>query len=78
MTDLSLKIREPFIVADALYTADETAHYLRVSKRTLERWRTDGRGPRVTRLWPGARPLYLGEDIITALKRSGDDNAEAN
>lgn len=57
----------------ALYTAREAATLLRVSARTLERWRSDGRGPRVTRLWANGRPLYLGRDLFAALDRSADD-----
>jgi hypothetical protein len=64
------RVRPSVIKPEALYTAVETAGYLRISKRTLERWRTDGRGPRVTRLWEGGRPLYLGRHIIEALKRT--------
>ncbi|MDH3667178.1 MAG: helix-turn-helix domain-containing protein [Paracoccaceae bacterium] len=57
----------------ALYTAREAATLLRVSPRTLERWRKDGRGPRVTRLWKHARPLYLGRDILIALDGSAEE-----
>jgi hypothetical protein len=53
----------PSIEGEYLYTAGETAELLRISKRTLERWRGDGRGPTVTRLWRGGRPLYKGSDI---------------
>ena len=56
----------------ALYTARETATILRVTRRTLERWRRDGLGPRVTRLWENSRPLYVGRDILAALNRSSD------
>jgi hypothetical protein len=65
-----LIIRSPVIKPEALYTAVETAGYLRISKRTLERWRTDGRGPRVTRLWEGGRPFYLGRHIFEAINVS--------
>ena len=63
-------LRSSIIQPDALYTAEETAWYLRISKRTLERWRTDGRGPRVTRLWEGGRPFYLGRHIFEAINVS--------
>lgn len=55
------------IQADYLYTVGETAVILRLSRRTLERWRRDGRGPKVTRLWDGGRPLYRGKHILEAL-----------
>ena len=60
------------IKSSALYTSREAATLLRVGSRTLERWRRDGRGPRVTRLWENGRPLYLGRDILAALEHSAD------
>jgi hypothetical protein len=56
--------------SDVLYTADETAWYLRISQRTLERWRTDGRGPRVTRFRDDGRPYYQGRHIFEAINNS--------
>lgn len=55
------------IVPDHLYTTEETARIVRRTRRTLERWRRDGKGPQVTRLWEGGRPLYRGKHILTAL-----------
>ncbi len=65
------------IKAHALYTARETATILRVTPRTLERWRRDGRGPQVTRLWLNGRPLYLGRHILAALDCSTGNDAGA-
>ena len=70
---IDIEINSEGIKPMALYTSRETATLLRVSARTLERWRGDGRGPRVTRLWANGRPLYLGRDIFAALDRSADD-----
>ena len=55
-----------------LDTTAETARYLRITTRTLERWRSDGRAPGVTRRHPGGRPLYFGKHIIEAIERSGE------
>ncbi|MBK0399815.1 helix-turn-helix domain-containing protein [Limibaculum sp. M0105] len=58
------------IADDCLYTTDEVAALLRVTRRTLERWRREGKGPRVTRLWDGGRPLYRGKHLLEALEAS--------
>ena len=55
------------IAEDCLYTTNEVAALLRVTRRTMERWRKDGMGPKVTRLWEGGRPLYRGKHILAAL-----------
>lgn len=55
------------IGADCLYTTEEVAALLRVTRRTLERWRRFGAGPKVTRLHSGGRPLYRGKHILEAL-----------
>lgn len=63
-------LRSWSIQPDALYTTVETAAFLRMSRRSLERWRREGRGPKVTRLWHGGRPLYLGRHILAVIKAS--------
>ncbi len=75
LDDQNPEILPPFIRPDSLYTSAETAQYLRITTRTLERWRSDGRGPRVTRLHAGGRPLYFGKHIIEAIERSGGSDA---
>lgn len=47
---------------DALFTTKQTAAHLNISARTLEGWRTDGRGPAITRL-PGGGVRYSGAAI---------------
>jgi hypothetical protein len=42
-------------------TEDECAAYLRVSKRTLQRWRVLGTGPRFAKY--GTRVIYDGWDV---------------
>ena len=56
------------IMNDRLYTPTEVAALLGLSPRTLERWRRDGSGPRVTRLVPNTAPRYRGRDILDALE----------
>ena len=58
------------IQPDALYLTNEAAAILRISVRTLERWRKDGMGPKVTRLHPQAPPRYRGKDLLEALNRA--------
>ena len=77
-TAFDVEISGEGIKAHALYTARETATILRVTPRTLERWRRDGRGPQVTRLWQNSRPLYLGRNILAALDcTTGNDSGAA-
>lgn len=49
----------------------EAAELLRISKRTLERMRVDGTGPRYLKAGPGkrSRVLYRESDIIAWLER---------
>ncbi|MFT5176638.1 MAG: hypothetical protein ACI8W7_004834 [Gammaproteobacteria bacterium] len=51
-------------------TTGEAAHFLRLSPRTLERFRVDGTGPRYTKAGPGlrARVLYKREDLVAWLE----------
>ncbi len=55
------------IETDVLYDSGQVANILNVSTRTLERWRSEGRGPAVTRLYPGMPPRYRGADILAFL-----------
>ena len=48
---------------DVLYSAKEAAFFLGRSPRTLELWRRQGIGPRVTRIHSKALPHYLGRHI---------------
>ncbi|WP_376742283.1 hypothetical protein [Ensifer canadensis] len=41
----------------------EVADLFRCSIKTLERWRLAGIGPKVSRFYEGARPLYLGSHL---------------
>lgn len=52
-------------VHDVLLSAAEAAEILHVSARTLEDWRTTGKGPLYLRL--GRRPHYRLSDISTWL-----------
>jgi hypothetical protein len=49
----------------ALLTTAEAAHLLRLSDRTLERFRVEGTGPRYVKAGPGnrARVLYRKDDL---------------
>lgn len=51
--------------SDELMVAKAAARYLRVSPRTLERWRVNGTGPRYRKLGPGkrAKVVYLLSDL---------------
>ena len=69
-----LRILPPSIVPDAFYTTQETCDYLRITRRTLERYRREGKGPRTTRLWSGGRPMYFGQHIIDAINAAGNDD----
>lgn len=51
-----------------MYTPKETAQILRVSERTLRRWRSNGVGPTARRYRPSLRYLYAGVDIIAYLR----------
>ncbi|WP_254429052.1 helix-turn-helix domain-containing protein [Ruegeria sp. HKCCD9179] len=58
------------IEPDVLYKTAEAAHVLGISLRSLERWRKEGRGPKVTRLYSNAPPRYRGADLLAALENS--------
>ena len=46
-------------------TVGEAAEYLRISPKTLERWRVDGSGPQFFKAGPGlrSRVLYRQSDL---------------
>lgn len=50
---------------DTYLTTHEAAAYVRLSGRTLERFRVEGTGPRYTKAGPGkrAKVLYRREDL---------------
>ncbi len=58
------------IEPDVLYATAEAAHILGISVRSLERWRSEGRGPKITRLYRNAPPRYRGSDLLEALTNS--------
>jgi excisionase family DNA binding protein len=47
---------------EELLTVEEAARYLRVTRRTLDRWRRNGIGPRSIKLPSGGR-RYRREDL---------------
>ena len=57
--------------ADELLVSKAAARYLRVSPRTLERWRVDGTGPRFRKLGPGkrAKVVYPLSELTAWLAR---------
>ena len=57
--------------ADDALLSKAAAKYLRVSPRTLERWRVEGTGPRYRKLGPHkrSRVLYLRCDLDEFLNR---------
>jgi hypothetical protein len=57
-------------IAKTLMTTLEAAAYLRLSPRTLERFRVEGTGPRFLKAGAGkrARVLYEPEELETWLK----------
>ncbi|MEQ8827317.1 MAG: hypothetical protein RIC82_06025, partial [Parvibaculum sp.] len=53
---------------DALFTPREAAGVLRKTTRTLERWRSDGKGPRV--VFIGRTPAYRLADLRRFIRDS--------
>lgn len=53
-----------------LLTSKEAAELLRVSKRTLERMRVEGGGPRYLKVGPGkrSRVLYRQDEVLRWLE----------
>ncbi len=47
---------------DAVLTAEDAAKFLKLSPRTLEKWRSDGTGPPVVRM--GRRVAYARRDLV--------------
>lgn len=60
--------RNPALV---FLTSNEAADLLRVSRRTLERWRLEGNGPRYIKLGLGkrSRVVYRETDLDTWISR---------
>jgi excisionase family DNA binding protein len=54
-------------------TPDELAAHLKMSKRTLAKWRTNGRGPRYIRLGHGVR--YREQDVAAWLEAKVSRNS---
>jgi excisionase family DNA binding protein len=54
-----------------MLTAAELAAELKVSRRTLARWRSEGSGPRWTRV--GRSPRYKWSDVTDWLRRREHD-----
>lgn len=54
------------IKPEELYSSAEVASYLKVTKKTLERWRSVGQGPAFRRV--GLSIYYKGSDIIEAVE----------
>jgi phage terminase Nu1 subunit (DNA packaging protein) len=55
---------------DELLTEQELADLLKVSVRTVRRWRAEGTGPPV--VWAGShRPRYWRSQVIRWLERGG-------
>ena len=60
------------IEPDVLYDTMQAAQILGISARSLERWRKDGRGPKITRLFVNAPPRYRGIHLLEAMERSAE------
>ena len=56
-----------------LLSAEELAKALKMSPRTLQKWRSDGRGPRYIRLGHNVR--YRSQDIAGWLESKGSRNS---
>ncbi len=64
--------------AQTLLTTDEAAQFLRLSPRTLERYRVEGTGPKYRKAGPGirARVLYAFEDLLSFTDRKYQSTSE--
>ncbi len=62
-----------------LLDTQEAAHWLHISHRTLERWRSTGSGPKFHKF--GRRVIYRSEDVVewiaTRLRTSTSDLGRA-
>lgn len=56
------------LMPDRLYSASEVCCILGVKMSTLRRWRSEGKGPQVTRIVSGGRPMYRGLHVVQALE----------
>lgn len=61
--------RNPALV---FLTSNEAADLLRLSRRTLERWRLEGSGPRYIKLGAGkrSRVVYRESEIVSWVNQS--------
>ncbi len=75
--ELRAKVRFPLwpccLHPDAMYSTDEAATAIGVSKRTIDLWSRQPDGPKVTRLRPNHPRKYRGIDLLTALTRAQED-----
>lgn len=62
------RVEVGMIYDDQYYTQAEVADLFRCSIKTLERWRVAGIGPKVSRFYEGARPLYLGSHLREVMR----------
>jgi hypothetical protein len=62
------RVQVGLVIDDQYYTQSEVADLFRCSIKTLERWRVAGIGPRVSRFYEGARPLYLGSHLREVMR----------
>jgi phage terminase Nu1 subunit (DNA packaging protein) len=56
---------------DDLLTESELADYVKVSVRTVQRWRSQGIGPPA--LWAANRPRYRRGDVDAWLRRRAEE-----
>jgi hypothetical protein len=57
----------PVIEPALLYAPPEAAAFLRLSPRSLERWRVNGRGPKFVRM--GRRVVYEGSALLAFIAK---------
>jgi excisionase family DNA binding protein len=58
-------------MGERLWTEEEVADYLHVSRDTVRRWRREGTGPPVE--WAGNRPRYRKDDVDAWLRRRAEE-----
>jgi hypothetical protein len=68
LNNLMRLMKKPEVVVEpgTLYTRAQVAQFFQVNKRTLQRWETEGVGPKVTRV--GLSVYYRGDSILAALE----------
>jgi excisionase family DNA binding protein len=62
-----------------MLSTEEAAKYCGLSKRTLEKWRVEGGGPRYVKLGRSVRyrPTDINEFVESAVRRSTSSASEA-